>query len=717
MTLLTRDTIIGLPDLERSIIHDHRYIDDTHIHSSFSWVLNTYAQLQQIVNVDERDLYKTAYIIDQGAVMTLVSVTPIRWDSTQGFAGEKGVTGDRGPKGPLGGGSATGQVGPIGDTGPKGPNSTEVGPKGPEGYKGPTGNQGPIGEVGEAIGNAVGPIGPQGYKGPVGLRGPTGIQGEPLNDGTETGPIGTVGPLGPLGKAGPMGLPADGIDEELFDVSGKWIGPPVADVEPTYIVSWVELEEISTSLEKRVQPMAVVNVSAGPTFPVYIPDARAPKDKSSFKVWGSQDITLLSGNRLPGKESHVYLDQMVSVESSKDVTAYFGAHASSGDELDARGFFQGQALMGVKVTAIAHGLATTANSLHLHMTTSTNVDFSISNGSSATNLDDNDIDVYSSMHSLRDSTIVIGVANPQRRAKYSQLFWHLSSSADLNANVTIKNSTADVVVSGCIYQASTNDSFLFVDSANSLYATLMASRKTLVLSSNESGDTYKSYWGYADSGAASKNNFTVEFDSKAGSITSRVGAMQGFDYAEYFENTNDDVYAAGTILTLDGDKVRPAYSNDEPILGTVTKTAGIVGNEASFCWNKRYMTDDFGGVLSKVVKSFLIKGDIWVHEAAYTKDMGEVLDTKSEEVLLENPDYDPDLAYLPRAERPTEYTLASLLGQVYTRVYEDINQGNHVSALGLTSKVETPLRVMRMSTPFNLEKGYGVAMCLLTPLS
>ncbi len=271
----------------------------------------------------------------------------------------------------------------------------------------------------------------------------------------------------------------------------------------------------------------------------------------------------------------------------------------------------------------------------------------------------------------------------------------------------------------------------------------------------------------------------------------------GFDYAEYFENINNETIPAGTIITLEGNKVRKALPG-EFILGAVSKTYGVLGNSPDFCWHKRYLKDEYGGYLAQGVECINDMNETRV------QDLGEheridstvkitnvyVYDVRSEEVKsfdevekevqeiyvvspakvpfreitatrtviikesvvkievvefiliegvetpldgfevidgqvtitevkeydvfirqdkIENPDYE-DKPYSSRGDRPDEYTIVGLLGQLYVTVKEDITAA-YVGADGLGTDDETPLRAMKMTTPFDSEKGYGVCFC------
>lgn len=224
---------------------------------------------------------------------------------------------------------------------------------------------------------------------------------------------------------------------------------------------------------------------------------------------------------------------------------------------------------------------------------------------------------------------------------------------------------------------------------------------------------YSSVWGYASSGSASTSNQQIRLESNGGVGRFKGGtSTTGFDYAEYFENLNLGKIEDGTIVTLEGSKIKPARDGDF-ILGTISATAGVIGNAPDFHWSKRHLTNDFGRVITEPVK--MVKFDDYrgpVSEC--TIEIPETAVFFTEEVPVENPEYvDVGSDYKMRSERRDEWSVVGLMGQVYVRVYDDIEHNTYVSAGGKQSESETRLYCMKMTTPYSSEKGYGVAFCLL----
>ena len=104
---------------------------------------------------------------------------------------------------------------------------------------------------------------------------------------------------------------------------------------------------------------------------------------------------------------------------------------------------------------------------------------------------------------------------------------------------------------------------------------------------------------------------------------------------------------------------------------------------------------------------------------AEKKNKKEASDTKEEskqEKEPENPEFDINQTNIPRSSRPEEWTCVGLLGQVHVRVDATVQVEDWVmpvDGIGTKSEKRTPLKCMEIRQPFDAEKGYGVAFCLL----
>jgi hypothetical protein len=113
----------------------------------------------------------------------------------------------------------------------------------------------------------------------------------------------------------------------------------------------------------------------------------------------------------------------------------------------------------------------------------------------------------------------------------------------------------------------------------------------------------------------------------------------GADYAEYFEwidGNPDEEDRRGISVVLDGNQIRPAMDDEDPI-GVISGNPSVVGDAAATKWVGKYLRDDYGSYL---------------------------LDENGERQL--NPAYDPDQEYVSREQRP-EWDCVGLMGKLRIR--------------------------------------------------
>ena len=134
----------------------------------------------------------------------------------------------------------------------------------------------------------------------------------------------------------------------------------------------------------------------------------------------------------------------------------------------------------------------------------------------------------------------------------------------------------------------------------------------------------------------------------------------GADYAEFFEWKDGNPEAedrVGYIVSLDGDKLTLANEGDY-ILGVVSGTATVLGDNPEWNWAKRWVTDDFGRIQYE---------DKVIHHEAEERN-GETIPAWDETIKapVVNPDYNPDQKYTKRADRP-EWSAVGMMGKLYVR--------------------------------------------------
>ena len=152
-----------------------------------------------------------------------------------------------------------------------------------------------------------------------------------------------------------------------------------------------------------------------------------------------------------------------------------------------------------------------------------------------------------------------------------------------------------------------------------------------------------------------RNNIhTVDWSGNvaaAGTTTST-----GADYAEYFEwadGNPDNEDRIAYIVELDGDKIKLANQYTEDVLGIISGTTSLIGDDAEFNWHKKYLTDKYGRFIYETVH--------YVHEEGTDNEWSE--DVKQKVI---NPAYNPDNDYVRRSDRP-EWSTVGMLGKLYVR--------------------------------------------------
>ena len=144
----------------------------------------------------------------------------------------------------------------------------------------------------------------------------------------------------------------------------------------------------------------------------------------------------------------------------------------------------------------------------------------------------------------------------------------------------------------------------------------------------------------------------------SGYLYGTSSTVKGRDMAEYFEwvdgNPNNED-RRGYFVTLDGNKIIFANTDDQYILGVVSASdiASFIGNSAPHEWQDKWKTDIYGGFIYKE-KTI----------PALIDENGVIL--RPEEIVKErilNPDYDPTKYYIPRSERK-EWGVVCFHGQI-----------------------------------------------------
>lgn len=158
----------------------------------------------------------------------------------------------------------------------------------------------------------------------------------------------------------------------------------------------------------------------------------------------------------------------------------------------------------------------------------------------------------------------------------------------------------------------------------------------------------------------------------------------GADYAEFFEwadgNTSGED-RVGYFVTLDENKtnmIRIANESDDYILGVVSATPSVIGDNQELHWKGRFSRDSWGRKIYEEVEEFIVRKDEKGNE------IKETIKIKQAKV---NPEWNSKTKYIPRKNRK-EWSAIGLLGKI--RVRDDGSsipgQFSKVGATGIATK-------------------------------
>ena len=136
-------------------------------------------------------------------------------------------------------------------------------------------------------------------------------------------------------------------------------------------------------------------------------------------------------------------------------------------------------------------------------------------------------------------------------------------------------------------------------------------------------------------------------------------ASTGADYAEYFEwvdGNPDGEDRVGRVVTLDGEKIRYAQEG-EYILGVISGTALVLGDNPGDEWKHKFLKDEFGRYLTETVEDFVEYFD-------YETGENVVESTGFVERKVLNPEYNPEDEYITRKER-NEWDIVGMMGKIH----------------------------------------------------
>ena len=160
--------------------------------------------------------------------------------------------------------------------------------------------------------------------------------------------------------------------------------------------------------------------------------------------------------------------------------------------------------------------------------------------------------------------------------------------------------------------------------------------------------------------SALSNAFSVQFDGTV-KAKSTITASTTADYAEFFEwldkNPNEED-RVGHFVTLDGDKIKIATSEDDYILGIVSGEPFVLGNGDCDTWNGMYLHDEFRRTMYEPAPKMI---EILDSEGNPTGEYEEVEGEYEGTRPILNPDYDQTKQYISRFDR-AEWSPIGMLG-------------------------------------------------------
>lgn len=246
-------------------------------------------------------------------------------------------------------------------------------------------------------------------------------------------------------------------------------------------------------------------------------------------------------------------------------------------------------------------------------------------------------------------------------------------------------------------------------------------------------------------------------------------ATGGLDYAEFFACFEGEAHPVGRLLAGEGKAVRLAQPGDR-IRGIVSADPTVIGGDDGIAWSGRYLRDEFHRpVMGQVeviewrgydgptetappapsnavtytryvetdeVEEFVAEDGETVYpnrvvEVEYTKwdaysgttstapcTPPEGAEPVTLTVRKTNPKWNPRQTQVPRSQRPDEWSVVGLVGQLRLAIDATVEDGDDIIAGkdGLGTKGDWTVRrgaqveVMEIEVPYTKKKGYGVAL-------
>ena len=586
-------------------------------------------------NVEEA----TAYGVSIEQILKVVADVPLMENEASLYI----VKGETGPIGPEG---LQGAIGPVGPQG-------EVGPQGPKGDKGDTGAKGEKGDTGaaftydmfteEQLAALTGPKGDKGEPGPQGPKGEKGEKGDPGPQGVK----GNIGPQGPRGKKGDQG--EKGETGERGPQGPQGIQGEAGKDGTTYTPSIGEVTTVDSN-ELASASVSVNTETKEAVFNFAIPrgnngiDGVQISDNETVenKTWSSSKIASEIPTTLPANGGNADTVNNHTVKSDVPENAVFTDTTYS------------------DATQTEDGLMSAADKAKLD---------GVEKGATKTLID---IGLSStSTNPVQNKVVTDALNNKADKSKYSDTTINVGRKAGTTVGAYSTAEGRGTTASGYASHAEGSGTtasgyFSHAEGDNttaSNYASHASGKFNAPMTTggdfdNTTGTAF--VIGNGTSPYELSNAFSVQFDGTV-KAKSTITASTTADYAEFFEwldkNPNEED-RVGHFVTLDGDKIRIATSEDDYILGIVSGEPFVLGNGDCDTWNGMYLHDEFRRTMYEPAPKII---EILDNEGNPTGEYKEVEGEYEGTRPILNPDYDPTQEYISRFDR-VEWSPIGMLG-------------------------------------------------------
>lgn len=561
---------------------------------------------------------------------------------------------------------------------------------GPQGIQGPEGKQGPQGIQGE-----TGPAGPQGPIGETGAQGERGPQGEQGIQGIQ-GIQGEIGPQGPAGKdgqdgkdyvltdadkaeiAGMVEVPGGGsvavdgetiIQNEDGTISTAIGGAKVIDVPATEVVHFEdEVGKTNGRLNNGRIPF-MTDSECG-----YVNPLQSWDKNSVYDVY-IEAKNVVDGTTHSGSGQFIFnTASMWNTVSKIQMDRYYitnigyasGTNEISGFYLVSDGIGSFQTYQVIYITKIIVTKPATYKYSYLD-----NNCLKLGEGL-VVNLGDNSLETtLKGLRMWKGHTII----NDNNTINGEDTVTHtycvvLGSSNTLDNTYT----TGAAVLLGSDNRVCGNRSmgigwnnrvschtsaaFGFNNKTTSRYNQLFGesleggSQYQMIYGQYNLVDPASAYKTIIGNGTSTTRANGLTIDASGNVAIQGAVSSAGADYAEYFEwadGNPDGEDRVGLLVTLLDDKIRLAQAGDD-ILGVVSGTATVLGDDAEWVWQGKYVRDDFGRIIMEELNILDENNEV----------IGKTLTPKI------NPEYDENKEYIPRAKR-AEWDAIGMMGKLYVK--------------------------------------------------